>query len=159
MSNLSSSAARVQKALNDKGVDLKVVELTDSTRTADDAAQAVGCHVGQIAKSLIFRLKKSDVPLLVVTSGQNRVDTKKVAKLVGEKLGRADADYVREHTGYAIGGIPPLGHLNPIRTIMDQDLLEFDRIWAAAGTPHALFELTPEILKEITGADIQDVRQ
>lgn len=147
---LSQSASRVQQALQAKGVELVVRELPGSTRTAKDAADSVGCTVERIAKSLIFRCVESGSPLLVVASGANRVDLNRVAEIVGEPLEMAKPDFVREVTGYAIGGVPPLAHATPLRTLVDQDLMEYDSVWAAAGTPHALFELKPSVLLEIT---------
>lgn len=147
--DLSSSARRVQEFLNARGVALTVMELPSSTRTAVDAAKAVGCDLAQIVKSLIFKGKTTGEPILVLASGANRVDTALVAPLAGEALGKADADYVREQTGFAIGGIPPVGHAKPLRTIMDADLEKHETIWAAAGTPHALFRLTPAELKAL----------
>jgi prolyl-tRNA editing enzyme YbaK/EbsC (Cys-tRNA(Pro) deacylase) len=154
---LSQSAARVQEALRAHGAELVVRELPASTRTAVEAAQAVGCAVECIAKSLIFRGKKSGEPLLVVAGGANRVDTKLVEALVGEPVGMAKPDFVREVTGYAIGGVPPVGHATPLKTLVDQDLMAHVRIWAAAGTPHALFELKPRLLLEITGGELARV--
>ncbi|THB70048.1 MAG: YbaK/EbsC family protein [Desulfobulbaceae bacterium] len=147
---LSNSAQKVQDYLSGQGYDLKVIERDDSTRTAAEAAESVGCKVGQIAKSLIFRNKRDSSPILIVASGANRVDTKKVSAVLGFKLGRADGNYVKEHVGFAIGGIPPVGHLNKLQTILDPDLKKYDSIWAAAGTPHALFEITPDALQDIT---------
>jgi prolyl-tRNA editing enzyme YbaK/EbsC (Cys-tRNA(Pro) deacylase) len=151
---LSSSARRVQQALEVQGIDCRVVELPDSTRTAVEAAQAIGCTVAQIAKSLIFKAEKSNQPVLVITSGSNRVDEKILRDLIGEKIGKADADFVRQHTGFAIGGIPPLGFANPIRTFIDEDLLKYEEIWAAAGTPHAVFNLVPADLERMTGGQV-----
>lgn len=146
---LSSSARRVQEFLDARGVTLTVVELPASTRTAVDAADAVGCDVAQIVKSLVFRGKDTGKPVLVLASGANRVDTALIAPLAGEPIGKADADFVRRETGFAIGGIPPVGHITPIATIMDADLEGHAEIWAAAGTPHAVFRLTPAELKAL----------
>jgi len=126
-------SASAQQALEVQGVDLRVIEFPDSTRTAVEAAQAVGCDVGQIVKSLIFKGKKT--PYLVLVSGANRVDEKKLRRIVGEKIGKADADFVRAHTGFAIGGVSPVGHKQPLQTVIDGDLLPFGQFWAAAGTP------------------------
>ena len=147
---LSPSAQRVQEALDRRGVRLQVVELPASTRTAKEAARAVGCEVGQIAKSLIFRKELSGDGLLVIASGPNRVDESLIGKHLGEEISIADADFVRETTGFAIGGVPPLGHLEQLQTLIDEDLLQFDEIWAAAGTPHAVFRLEPDVLVKIT---------
>lgn len=155
---MKSSAKRVQDALNEAGFDCQVQELPGSTRTADDAARAVGCQVGQIVKSLVFKTKKTQQAVLVEASGANRVDEKKLARLVGEKIRFADVDFVREKTGFAIGGVPPLGHAEKIRTFVDEDLQGYEEIWAAAGTPHALFRLTPDDLVEMTGGQMVEVK-
>lgn len=128
----------------------------DGTRTAADAAAAIGCDVAQIVKSLVFR-REGGAPLLVVASGVNRVDEAKVAALVGEPIGKADAAFVRAATGFAIGGVPPAGHAEPIETLVDRDLLEHDEIWAAAGTPRTVFPLTPDELVAMTGGRVVDV--
>lgn len=151
---LSPSAQKVQQALQALGMTLQVVELPDSTRTAIEAAQAVGCQVGQIVKSLIFKTKRSQRALLVIASGSNRVDEKLIEARIGEPLGKADAEFVRQQTGFAIGGVPPLGHASPLLTFIDQDLLQYERVWAAAGTPHAVFELNPADLARMTGGEI-----
>ena len=156
--NLSSSARKVQEALNQHGVACQVVEMPQSTRTADDAARAVGCQVGQIIKSLIFCGKKSQQALLVAASGANRVDEKKMAVLISEPLSKADADFVREKTGFAIGGVPPVGHAHPIRVLIDEDLFQYDEVWAAAGTPRAVFKLTPGELQKITGGQVVSIK-
>ncbi len=156
---LSPSAQKVQDALAKLGVSLHVVEMPQSTRTSADAAAAVGCAVAQIAKSLVFRGKTSNRPVLVIASGANRVDERKLARLVEEKIDKPSADYVREQTGFVIGGVPPVGHRHPLTTIIDEDLLAQDEIWAAAGTPNALFRLTPDQLVTITGGQIADVKK
>jgi prolyl-tRNA editing enzyme YbaK/EbsC (Cys-tRNA(Pro) deacylase) len=155
---LSSSAQKVQQALNGLGLRLQVVELPGSTRTALEAAQAVGCQVGQIVKSLVFKAKRSERPILVIVSGQNRVDEKRIEALIGEPLGKADADFVRQRTGFVIGGVPPVGHLEKLETYIDQDLLQFDELWAAAGTPHAVFRLKPAELLQMTGGQVADIK-
>ncbi len=151
---LSPSAQKVQDALDVLGIQLKVVELPDSTRSAAEAAQAIGCTVGQIAKSLIFRGVQTGRPVLVIASGANRVDEKKIGALAGEPIGKADADFVRQRTGFAIGGVPPVGHAEPLQTFIDQDLLQYSEIWAAAGTPHAVFRLAPQDLVKATQGEI-----
>ncbi len=151
---LSPSALRVQQALQAQGFDLQVLELPDSTRTALDAALAVGCQVGQIVKSLIFKAKRSGRPVLVVASGANRVNERIIEGLISEPLGKADADFVRQHTGFSIGGVPPVGHLEPLLTFIDQDLLQYSEIWAAAGTPNAVFRLSPADLARMTGGEV-----
>lgn len=155
---LSPSARRVQEALARRGLELDVVELAQTTRGAADAAHAIGCAVGQIAKSLIFRGTQTERPLLVVASGANRVDEARLAELAGEPIAKADADFVRNHTGFAIGGVPPLGHPSPLPTFIDQDLLQYPEIWAAAGTPNAVFRLTPRDLVAMTGGRVVSVR-
>jgi prolyl-tRNA editing enzyme YbaK/EbsC (Cys-tRNA(Pro) deacylase) len=131
-----------------------VVELPASTRTAQDAAAAVGCTVGQIVKSLVFRGAQTNKPLLVVASGSNRVDEARLGELAGEPIAKADAPFVRAHTGFAIGGVAPLGHPAPVETYIDTDLLQYDEIWAAAGTPSAVFALTPADLQLMTGGQV-----
>ena len=129
------------------------MELPQSTRTAADAAKAIGCEVAQIAKSLVFR-SISGEPILVIASGTNRVNEATIAEAIGEAIGKADAEFVRARTGFAIGGVPPVGHASALRTFIDADLLRFDRIWAAAGTPNAVFELSPGELPRLTGGAV-----
>jgi prolyl-tRNA editing enzyme YbaK/EbsC (Cys-tRNA(Pro) deacylase) len=152
MAELKDAAKRVQAAADAIGLAIQVVEMTQSTRTAEEAAAAAGCEVGQIVKSLIFRGKASGRPILLLVSGKNRVNEKAVGKMLGETLTRPDAHYVRDITGYAIGGIPPLGHRDPIPTWIDQDLLAYDEVWAAAGTPETVFKVAPAELQAKTGA-------
>jgi prolyl-tRNA editing enzyme YbaK/EbsC (Cys-tRNA(Pro) deacylase) len=147
---LSESAKKVQNALDRFGVACKVVELPGSTRTAQEAAQAVGCRVEQIAKSLVFQGKTTSRPVLVVASGANRVNEKKLRDLLSEPVRKADADFVREHTGFAIGGVAPVGLSEPMDIFIDEDLFKYEEIWAAAGTPHAVFKLTAQDLLNIT---------
>jgi prolyl-tRNA editing enzyme YbaK/EbsC (Cys-tRNA(Pro) deacylase) len=147
---LSQSAMKVQQALNTFGMQLEVIELPASTRTAQEAAQAIGCQVGQIAKSLIFQALTSHKPIMVIASGSNRVSEKVIEGLIGEAIGKADADFVRQRTGFVIGGVPPVGHTEPMDSFIDQDLSQYHEIWAAAGTPHAAFRLTPDDLIRIT---------
>ena len=154
MAELSTSAQKVQQALAKLGFSLEVVELPCSTRTAVEAAQAVGCEVGQIVKSLIFRGLRSQQPIMVAASGSNRVKEKRIASLIDEPLGKADADFVRQHTGFVIGGVPPVGHAQPLQTFIDEDLMQYSEIWAAAGTPHAVFRLTPADLVKMTGGRV-----
>jgi prolyl-tRNA editing enzyme YbaK/EbsC (Cys-tRNA(Pro) deacylase) len=147
---LSASAQRVQDALDSFGVTLQVVELPASTRSAVEAAQAVGCQVEQIAKSLVFKAQESDRPVLVIASGPNRVNEGRLGELLGEAIRKADADFVRQRTGFVIGGVPPVGHMERMPTYVDEDLLQYDTIWAAAGTPHAVFQLGPTDLVRLT---------
>jgi len=154
---LSASAKKVQDALTTLGLTLSVVELPASTRTAVEAAQAVGCQLGQIVKSLVFKGKRSERPILVIASGTNRVNERAIEALIGEPLGKADADFVRQRTGFVIGGVPPLGHSEPIETFIDQDLLQYGEVWAAAGTPNAVFRLDPADLEKMTGGRVVDI--
>lgn len=151
---LSRGARRVQDALDAQGVRLHVRELPQSTRTALDAAQAVGCSVGQIAKSLVLITRNSQQPILAIVSGSNRLDERKLAERVGEAVRMASADEVRQVTGFAIGGVPPVGHVAALRTFIDADLLQYDTVWAAAGTPRAVFQLSPAELTRITGGEV-----
>ncbi len=154
---LPESAQRVQAALAAAGFDNAVVEMPASTATAADAAAACGCTVAQIAKSLIFRGAESDCAYLIIASGTNRVNERAVGQLLGEPLARADADFVRAATGFAIGGVPPLGHPAKLTTLVDRDLMAHDVIWAAAGTPRAVFQLTPDVLARLAGGRVVDV--
>lgn len=151
---LSPSAQKVQEAIRQRGYSVEVIELPQSTRTAVEAAQAVGCEVAQIVKSLIFKAKRTERPILVIASGANRVNEKTIEALIGEPLGKADADFVRQQTGFVIGGVPPIGHIQPLPTFIDEDLLQYTEIWAAAGTPHAIFKLTPQMLVELCGGQV-----
>ena len=156
---LKASARRVQEALAAQGFAFEVREFPDSTRTSAEAAAAIGCSVAQIAKSLVFRGAQSGKAVLIVASGANRVDPAKAEALLGEAIKRADADFVREATGFAIGGVPPLGHDRPLVTLIDEDLLGFEEVWAAAGTPNAVFRLSPSDLSDLTGGRIGDLKQ
>ncbi|MEZ4618652.1 MAG: YbaK/EbsC family protein [Caldilineaceae bacterium] len=155
---LKPSAQRVQDAIHARGFTNRVIELADSTRSAAEAAAAVGCDVAQIAKSLIFQGKSSGQAILIIASGANRVNEKGVAQLLGEKLARPNADFVREQTGFAIGGVPPLGHASQLRTLIDADLLALETIFAAAGHPFALFQLTPDELVQMTGGEVVSIK-
>ncbi len=159
MTARAGAAARVQAALEAAGLPLTVREFPASTRTAADAAAAIGCPVEAIAKSLIFRGQSSDRPVLVVASGANRVDEKRLAALVGEPIGRASADFVRAKTGFAIGGVPPVAHETAPVTFLDEDLFELAEIWAAAGTPNAVFSLTPNALQSLTQGQVAGVKK
>ena len=158
MSTLSPSAQKVQDQIESLGYDYTVIEHAESTRTAQEAAQRAGCELGQIVKSLIFKGKASDKPILVLTSGANRVDEKRISEYAGEAIGRADADFVRAVTGYAIGGVPPVGHLQRMETYLDEDFLQYATIWAAAGTPNAIFELKTPDLQKMTGGKVVKVK-
>jgi prolyl-tRNA editing enzyme YbaK/EbsC (Cys-tRNA(Pro) deacylase) len=151
---LSRAAQSIQDALAGKGLTTRVVELASSTRTAEDAARSIGCEVAQIVKSLIFRTADTGKPVLVLASGANRVNERTIAEHVGERIAKADAAFARETTGFAIGGIPPLGHKQPIATFIDEDLLAHAELWAAAGTPNAVFCLAPSALTALTGGKV-----
>ncbi len=158
MSTLSPSAQKIQNLLNELGYDYTVIEHADSTRTAQEAADRAGCALGQIVKSLIFRGRDSNKPILVLTSGANRVDEKLISRYAGEAISRADADFVRSVTGFAIGGVPPIGHNQPMETYLDEDFLPYQTIWAAAGTPNAIFELKTEDLQKMTNGTVAQVK-
>jgi prolyl-tRNA editing enzyme YbaK/EbsC (Cys-tRNA(Pro) deacylase) len=158
MPTLSSSAQKIQNLLAELGYSYTVVEHAESTRTAQEAADRAGCQLAQIVKSLIFRGKTSNKPILVLTSGANRVDEKRISSYAGEPIARADADFVRAVTGFAIGGVPPIGHLQPMETYIDEDFLAFSTIWAAAGTPNAIFELKTEDLSKMAGGKVAQVK-
>jgi len=155
---LSMTAQKVQDQLTALGFNCKVIEFQESTHTAQEAAERAGCALGQIAKSLIFKGKRTDKPILVLTSGANRVNEQRISEYAGEPIGRADADFVRAVTGFAIGGVPPVGHANKMETYLDEDFLQYSTIWAAAGTPNAIFELTPDALQKMTGGKIVEVK-
>jgi len=155
---LSPTAQRVQDALRSQGYPFTVLESDTHTRTAQQAADLVGCGLGQIVKSLIFKGETTGKPVLVLTSGLNRADEARIAGYAGELIARADPDFVRTVTGYAIGGIPPIAHTQAMETYLDEDLLQYPSVWAAGGTPNSLFELTPSALKEMTGGKVVRVR-
>jgi prolyl-tRNA editing enzyme YbaK/EbsC (Cys-tRNA(Pro) deacylase) len=160
MSEQLGSVARVRAALLAAGHPDTIMEFPASTRTAADAAAAVGCTVAQIAKSIVFRPigDQAGRAVVIITSGANRVDPAKAAAALGVKLARADADWVRATTGFAIGGVAPIGHITAPVLLLDEDLLALDPIWAAAGTPTNVFQTTPAELRRITGAPVADVR-
>ncbi|MDP3760743.1 MAG: YbaK/EbsC family protein [Ramlibacter sp.] len=156
LTSLPEGVQRVARALQDKGHPHTPVMLQDAVRTAQQAADALGIAVGQIAKSIIFRRKSDDAAVLVITSGDRRVDEKKVDAIVG-KTGRADAEFVKSRTGYSIGGVSPVAHSQPPVTLIDRELFRFEEIWAAAGHPHGVFKLRPHDLERLTGAPVVDV--
>jgi len=155
---LSPSAEKVQEALQKLGFKNEVLELQTTTRTSAEAARAVGCEVGQIAKSIVFRTIKTDRPVLVIASGPNRINEKRIEEKVSEPIGKADANFVREKTGFVIGGVPPVGHKEKMQIFIDEDLLRYQEIWAAAGTPNALFKLTPSELIRMTGGEVISIK-
>lgn len=136
----------------------QVIELPQTTRSAAEAAQAIGCRVEQIAKSLVFKRRYTQKPVLVIASGPNRVNEKTIGAYLSQPVERADADFVRQQTGFVIGGVPPVGHLEPPETFIDEDLLQYDEIWAAAGHPHAVFRLTPADLISMTGGRVVAIK-
>ena len=148
-------ALRVAGAL---GPDFTVVEFEESTHTAQEAADAISCTVAEIAKSILFR-SQSGKPVLVVASGVNKVDEKKIRALLGEKIERASPDFVKEMTGFEVGGVPPVAHANPCVVYLDEDLKAFTQVWAAGGTPNAVFEIGFEKLAEMSGATVADVKK
>lgn len=158
MSTLSFSAQKIQDLLYSLGYNYTVIEHTESTRTAQEAAERAGCELGQIVKSLIFQGKNSGKPILVLTSGANRVDEKRISEYAAEPINRADVDFVRTVTGFAIGGVPPIGHNKKMETYLDEDLQQYLAVWAAAGTPNAIFELTPSDLQKMTNGKTVQVK-
>ena len=159
MSNtLNPSVQKVQEALKALGFLNEVLELQSTTRTSAEAAQAVGCRVEQIAKSIVFQGKQTQKPVLVIAGGPNRVNEKRIAEFILEPLGKADADFVRKTTGFVIGGVPPIGHLEKLEIYIDEDLLKYNEIWAAAGSPNAVFKLTPSDLVKMTGGRVVSIK-
>jgi prolyl-tRNA editing enzyme YbaK/EbsC (Cys-tRNA(Pro) deacylase) len=158
MEPLNPSALKIQNILRGLGASYQVIEFTGSTRTAQEAADRVGCQLGQIVKSLIFKGKSSNKGILVLTSGSNRVDEDKISQYAGELIGRADPEFVRTTTSFAIGGVPPVGHAQPLETYIDEDLLQYAEVWAAAGTPNAVFQLPSSDLVKITRGKIVRVK-
>ncbi len=156
--SLSASAKKVQKTLKTLGFPHQVVELPSTTRSSKDAAKAIGCQVDQIAKSLIFKGKHTKRPILVIASGPNRVNEKRIAEYLSEPVEKADADFVRQQTGFSIGGVPPVGHLIKPVSFIDEDLLKHEEIWAAAGNPNAVFMLNPDDLLKMTGGSVVSVK-
>lgn len=155
---LTGSAKKVQDFLVDNGFSCTVKELPDSTRTAEEAAKAIGCEVAQIAKSLIFIDKASGNPILVIASGVNQVDVKKIENSTGLHLIKADGKFVKERVGFAIGGVPPVGHNEKIMTYLDPSLMDYEWIWAAAGTPFAVFRLSSNEIQKMTGGTFIDLK-
>ncbi len=153
---MSKSLKRVKAALADAGIEAEIMETGTDTRTAAQAAEVAGCHVDQIAKSIIFRGETSGTAILFLTAGGNRVSDVKASSVAGEALGKADAALIRAQTGFAIGGVSPVGHLTPIRAFMDPRLAEFDTVWAAAGTPHHIFPIAPDVLERLTDAVVAE---
>jgi prolyl-tRNA editing enzyme YbaK/EbsC (Cys-tRNA(Pro) deacylase) len=155
--DVKPSVQRVADALRAAGLDAEIHELSASTRTAEEAAAAIGTTVPKIVKSLVFLA--DDAPILALVSGSNRLDTDRLGSALGQKIARADAATVRSATGFAIGGVPPLGHATPLAVVVDRDLLQYDVVWAAAGTPHAVFPITPDALVSATGGRVVDLKE
>lgn len=155
----SSSRQRVEQALRVLGMPADVVEFGVSTRTSAEAAAAIGCEVAQIAKSIVFRGKQSDRCIVVIASGADRIDEKKLRAEVGEGVARAAADFVRDRTGFAIGGVAPVGHVGEVSVLVERSLLELDPVWAAAGTPNACVRLSAADLFRLPGLRVADLRQ
>lgn len=145
--------------MRNQGHELDIVTLSSSTRTAREAADTIGCEVAQIAKSIVFRDADRDCAVIVIASGSNRVSLNKVAALTHSELQQADGNFVKKHVGYAIGGVPPAGHKSETMLFLDRDLRAYDELWAAAGTPYAVFRVTPDTLPELTGAKWFDVAE
>ena len=157
--NLKASAKRIQDHLHHLGIETKVIEFKELTRTAEEAAKAIGCEVAQIAKTIIFKGKTTHKPIVVIASGKNRVDEKKIESKINEKVEKSDADFVLKHTSFAIGGVPPIGYALDIKPFLDEDLKAYDMLWAAAGTPNAVFCLTFDDLLKITQGQIIDLKK
>ena len=154
MSSNSSSVRRFEGVARDLDLAIAIVEMAESTRTAQEAATACGCDVGQIVKSLIFLTKESVTPVLLLVSGDNQVDQSNVAALIGEPLVRPDAKFVKQTTGFSIGGVPPFGHTQNLKTYIDRDLLLHETVWAAAGSPKAVFSISSAALKDVAQATV-----
>ncbi len=159
MNDLSKSARRFRERMREAGHEIDVLALSSSTRTAKEAADTIGCSVAQIAKSIVFRTAGDDRPVIVVASGTNRVSVDKVSALVGRDLEGANGSFVKKTIGYAIGGVPPAGHDGDVVILLDRDLTAFDEVWAAAGTPFAVFRVEPGDLPALTGSDWADVAE
>lgn len=157
MPSLSPSAQKIQNLLNELGYNYSVIEHAESTRTAQEAADRAGCELGQIVKSLIFKGKESGKPILILASGPNRVSEKSISEYAGEAIVKPDADFVRAVTGFVIGGVPPIGHAQTMQTYIDEDFRKYATVWAAAGTPNAIFELKTEDLQPMTGGTVLKV--
>ena len=154
---MKPAAERVQKILQELGLDSQILEFSESTKTSAAAATAIGTTVAQIAKSILFAA--GDEPVMVIASGINRIDVAKVQTHIGTPLGKANAAFVRDHTGYVIGGVPPVGHAVKFPIFIDRDLLQYDELWAAGGTPNAVFPIKPADLVRITGGEIIDCKE
>lgn len=157
-SGLSRSAKKIQETLNAHGVKTEVIELPTSTRTSAEAAAAIGCTVAQIAKSIVFRATETGRAILVVASGSNRIDEATISSVIGEPIAKANANFVREKTGFVIGGVPPIGHPVALYTLIDEDLFSLGDIWAAAGTPNSVFRFNAEVLVQLTQGTVLAIK-
>jgi prolyl-tRNA editing enzyme YbaK/EbsC (Cys-tRNA(Pro) deacylase) len=157
--NLKHSLQRIQNLLQDYNLEIKVIEFKQLTRTSKEAAELIGCEVGQIAKTLIFKSKKTHKPICVIVSGKNRLDEMKIVRHLGEEIEKPDADFIIEHTQFVIGGIPPIGYPLENKPLIDEDLLMYQEIWASAGTPYVVFRIAPKDLLKITEARVVMLRQ
>ena len=155
---LPKSARKIQQAIEQQGFDFQVIELPESTRSAQEAANAIGCDLGQIVKSLVFKEKNTEIGVIVLASVVNQVDAAKLMAYGSGELDMATASFVKQHTGFTIGGVPPFGHTSDMQTYIDQDLLQYDFVWAAAGTPHTVFQLDPAILVAVTQGILCEIR-
>jgi len=153
---MSKSLSRVRGHIEALGLETEIIEMPSSTRSAAEAASSVGCELDQIVKSILFLGMETNRLVLFLTAGGNRIDPDAAGQCAGQSLGRADADRIRQETGFAIGGVSPFGHLAPIQSFLDPRLMEFDLVWAAAGTPRHVFSLRPQDLLQATGADLAD---
>lgn len=156
---LKKSSQRIQDILEEYNLNAKVIEFKELTRTSQEAASVIGCEVGQIAKTLIFKGKTTGQPICIIASGKNRVDEKKIIQYVGEEIEKPSADYVLKHTGFAIGGVPPIGYKFESKILVDEDLMTYQTIWAAAGTPHSVFQISPKDLLRISEGIISNIRK
>jgi Cys-tRNA(Pro) deacylase len=154
---LNTSVRKVEKALKAHGLECQVLNMKETTRSAQDAANSLGCRVEQIVKSLVFMTKKTKKPILVLASGANRVNPKKIRNFLSEPIKMADPDFVRSKTGFVVGGVPPLGHSSSLETFIDEDLLKYPEIWAAAGSSNTMFKLSPDDLQKITQGKVISV--
>ena len=154
---MKPAAERVQQVLKELGLDSQIIEFSNSTKTSAEAAAAIGTSVSQICKSILFAA--GDEPVMVIASGSNRIDQTKIQVYVEKELGKANAAFVREHTGFAIGGVPPVGHASQFPIFIDQDLLQYAEVWAAGGTPNSVFPLSPTDLVRVTGGRVIDCKE
>ena len=155
---MDKKVQQIKQILGEAGIEVVIKKFPESTRTAQEAASVIGCTLGQIAKSLVFKGKDLGKPILIIASGSNGVDEKKINEFLNEEINKADADFVYQQTGFAIGGVPPFGHKTALTTFIDQDLLQYNEIWAAAGTGSSVFRITPKALIEITKGKALDLK-